>query len=306
MIASIQFRAMGCQVEIRLQTAIGGETILSQMPARFESLEDRLSRFRAHSELMRLNSRAGEWVMVSDVLFDNLHQAKHMARLTEGLFNPLVLPALVANGYDRSFEQISQTVSKASLPAADWHAIELNLKTHQARLPAGSAVDLGGITKGWTARRIVQELADYGPCLVNIGGDIALHGAPEGLPGWPITIADPDNADDLAALWLRDTAVVTSGIDYRRWTTADGQSRHHIINPLTGAPALTDVRAVTIIHPHAPTAEAYAKAVLLKGCEAGLRWLDSRWNAAGLVVRQDGAVLATARFIAYFQERILS
>lgn len=83
MITSIHFRAMGCQVEIKLETRTGGESILRQMPARFEALEDRRSRFRPHSELMRLNAHANEWVTVSEVLFDNIHQAKHMARLTD-------------------------------------------------------------------------------------------------------------------------------------------------------------------------------------------------------------------------------
>jgi thiamine biosynthesis lipoprotein len=295
---------MGCGVEIKLDTRAGGDAILAKIPRKFDALEDRLSRFRPQSELMQLNAQAGQWVTVSDVLLENVHQAKHMARLTDGLFNPQVLPALVANGYDRSFEQIGSSSVTPSQPAADWRAIELNLTTNQVRLPSGSALDLGGIAKGWSAQHIAIELAAYGPSLVNIGGDIAAYGAPEGLPGWQINITDPDSDLDLAAVWLRDTVIVTSGIDYRRWTTADGQTRHHIINPLTGEPVVTDVLTATIIHPHAPTAEAYAKAVLLKGSAEGLEWLNSRWHAAGLVVRQDGAVLASTNFVSYFQERI--
>ncbi len=302
MIASTTFRAMGCQVEIKLY-AVGADAILSEMPARFDALENQLSRFRPQSELMQLNARAGEWVTVSAVLFENIHMAKHMARLTDGLFNPLVLPALIASGYDRSFEQICSRPVTASQPANDWRSIELNIKKSQVRLPANSAIDLGGSAKGWTAQHIADHLADHGACLVNIGGDIVVNGAPEGLPGWQINIADPDIDLDLAAVWLRDTAIVTSGIDYRRWTTADGQQRHHIINPRTGEPAMTDVLTATIIHPHAPTAEAYAKAVLLKGCRTGLDWLNSRWQAAGLVVQQDRAVVATTNFVSYFQER---
>lgn len=303
MIASTTFRAMGCQVEIKLE-AVGADAILSEMPARFDALENLLSRFRPQSELMQLNALAGEWVTVSEVLFENIHMAKHMARLTDGLFNPLVLPALVASGYDRSFEQIGSRPATASQPANDWRYVELNIKKSRVRLPANSAIDLGGSAKGWSAQHIAHQLADHGSCLVNIGGDIVVNGAPEGLPGWQINIADPDNDLDLAAVWLRDTAIVTSGIDYRRWTTADGQQRHHIINPRTGEPAATDVLTATIIHPHASTAEAYAKAVLLKGSRAGLDWLNSRWQAAGLVIQQDRAVVATTNFVSYFQERI--
>ena len=302
MIHEISFRAMGCRVEIKLETD-GGDTILAKMPGRFEALENQLSRFRSHSELMRLNAQAGEWVTVSPVLFENIHQAKHMARLTDGLFNPLILPALIASGYDRSFEQIVPGPAEPACPAPAWQSIALNMRTRQVRIPFGSAIDLGGIAKGWSAQHLCAQLSAYGPCLVNIGGDIATSGTPEGLPGWQIDIAEPDSEGDLASVWLHDAALVTSGTDYRHWTGADQRIRHHIIHPGTGASAVTDVRTVTIIHPDACIAEAYAKAVLLLGSEAGLQWLNTCWNAAGLVVRQDGAVLATDSFVSYLQER---
>ncbi|MCA9905098.1 MAG: FAD:protein FMN transferase, partial [Anaerolineae bacterium] len=253
---------------------------------------------------MRLNAQVGRWVTASDVLFDNIHVAKHMARLTDGLFNPLVLPALIANGYDRSFESLSPRPEIPARLAPDWRGIELDFAARLVRLPAGGMMDLGGSAKGWTAQRIAAELVASGPCLVNIGGDVVVRGAPDGLPGWQIDIADPTSDDSLSTVWLRDAAIVTSGIDYRRWTGPDGQTRHHIINPVTGMPAETDVLTATIIHPDAATAEAYAKAVLLMGSETGLTWLDERWHAAGLVVRQDGEVVATTDFVSYLREGI--
>jgi FAD:protein FMN transferase len=304
MIHSRVFRAMGCEVEIKLETGLDGAAVLDTLPQRFDRLEDRLSRFRLHSELMQLNARAGTWVTVSEILFDNLLEARQAARQTEGLFNPLILPALVASGYDRNFDDIVPMSSTPPQSTPVWHSIGLRPKTRRVHLPAGSAVDLGGIAKGWTAQHIADDLAQYGPNLVNIGGDIVVRGAPEGLPGWPIHVDDPDGDEDLTTVWLRDAAIVTSGTDYRRWRTADGQRRHHIIDPYTSMPTQTDALSVTVIHPHAPTAEAFAKAILLKGAEPGLDWLNGHPSAAGLVVRQDSAVLSTANFVSYIQERI--
>ncbi len=90
-------------------------------------------------------------------------------------------------------------------------------------------------------------------------------------------------------------AIATSGIDYRRWKQGDRQ-QHHLIDPRTGEPAHTDVLTATVIHADAPTAEAYTKALVLLGSEPGLNWLNQQWYASGLVVRQDGAVLATSNF----------
>ncbi len=290
------FRAMGCTVEVQLQTEADGHVLLAALPAQFDALEDQLSRFRPHSELMQLNARAGEWVAVSRELFENIANAKQAARLTDGLYNPLVLPAMIANGYDRSFELIGSAVTTHQADIGDWHDIGLRRAAREVFVPAGTAVDLGGIAKGWTAGLIADQLAEFGACSLSIGGDIAVRGAPAGQAGWSVAIADPVNGGTLEAFALRDTHVVTSGTDYRRWQTSDGQDRHHIIDPRTGRPAESDVVSVSIIHPDAPTAEAYAKAVLMLGSQAGLAWLNQQWGAAGIVICGDGAVLATSNW----------
>ena len=296
------FRAMGCTVTVQLQTDADGIALLEQMPGRFDELEDCLSRFRPDSELMRLNAHAGSWVAVSKTLFANVVAAKHAARLTEGLFNPLVQPALIASGYDRSFEQIATPDPQAAPEVPDWRGIELDAELHRVCLPAQSALDLGGVAKGWTAQMLADELSEYGSALIDIGGDIAARGAPEGYPGWQVDIPMPGGDEVVASVMLKDNCIVTSGTDFRRWQTQDGRTYHHIIDPRTGRPALTDGLSVTVIHPKGAVAEAYTKALLLLGSDAGLAWLSEQWDAAALVVRDDGAVLATNRFLAYTKE----
>ncbi|MCA9904300.1 MAG: FAD:protein FMN transferase [Anaerolineae bacterium] len=293
----IRFRAMGCTVEAQLETEADGTHILSELPAAAETLEACLSRFRPESELSRMNAVAGEWTQVSEALFKLLVLAKNAARLTEGLFNPLVLPALLAAGYDRSFEALQPGTSGAQTTVADWRGIELKPETRAVRLPVNSGIDLGGIAKGWAAQFLVEQLAAHGPAIVNLGGDIAVTGAPEGQPGWRVDIGEPGTDDDISAtVSLKRGSIVTSATDYRRWQTTDGRTQHHIIDPRTGQPADTDVRSATVMHPNGALADAFAKAVLLMSNEAGLRWLDAQWDAAGMIVRADGAILATGRF----------
>lgn len=288
---------MGCQVSVQLEAAEQGADVLRDLPQRFSDIEAALTRFNPSSELMRFNMRAGQWVMVSDLLFANIRAAKHAALLTEGLYNPLILPTLTASGYDRSFEQIDSPQVTSKEPVRDWRGIEINLKSNEVRIPMGAALDLGGIAKGWTAANIADELAELGACLVNIGGDIVGRGAPDGLHGWPVEIEDPFTGEAFTTVYLYNQAISTSGIDYRRWQSADGARQHHIIDPRTGEPALTDVLSATVIHPRATTAEAYAKAVILQGTENGLAWLNRQWHTTGLVFRQDGAALATSTLI---------
>lgn len=292
------FRAMGCKVNVWLDTDEDGQTLLQQAPAWIEDIEASLSRFRPESELSRLNQHLNTWMPVSDVLMDNLLAAKQAARITNGLYNPLVLDALVAAGYDRSFDQISDSESPAhAAPVLSWRDIGIDFMERRACLPA--RMDLGGVAKGWTAQTIAERLAAYGACLVDIGGDIAVRGAPANQPGWEIQVDDPAEPDTIVAkVCLTNGSIVTSGIDYRRWRRG-GQLLHHLIDPRTGSPANTDVLSVTVIHSDASAAEAYAKAILVMGSQVGLEWLQQQWESAAMVVRTDGMVLATRSFTPY-------
>ena len=293
---SIEFRAMGCKVEIQLETDADGLILLNNLPSELEHYEMIMSRFRSDSELSHLNRQAGQWVKVSETMFAVVQQAKHGARRTNGLYNPLILHQMVANGYGATFESLLQPVAHATSPALSWQDIGLRPKTNEVYLPLDSAIDLGGIAKGWVSAEIADKLSHWGSCLVNIGGDITVRGIPAGQVGWEIEIDDPLTGYPLTSLYLKDTTIITSGIDYRRWTTSDGVHKHHIIDPNTGLPAITDVLTISIIHPDSSSAEVFGKAVLLMQSEEGLKWLHQHWRTQALIVRQDGSVMATANF----------
>ena len=60
---------------------------------------------------------------------------------------------------------------------------------HDPLCPGGRRhphADLGGIGKGWAADQIAAQLAPFGPCLVDFGGDIAARGKP-----WSVDVAEP-------------------------------------------------------------------------------------------------------------------
>jgi thiamine biosynthesis lipoprotein len=302
----ITFRAMGSEFNVWLETEADGEAVLKQVPGWVEGIEARLTRFRPESGLSQLNAHSGKWVTVSDTLLHAVLAARRAAWLTDGLCNPLVLPALVAAGYEHSFTQMQREGLNDSRAVAapvlvpDWRSIEIKPKQHLVRLAAGSQIDLGGTGKGWSAEQIANRLASYGPCLVDAGGDLVTRGQPYGEPGWQIDVSEPGQPDSyppVATILVSDTAVATSGIDYRRWTRG-GKPQHHLIDPRTGQPAESDVLAATVIHTEAALAEAYTKVLIVLGAEAGLRWITQQPQQAALVVRKNGEVLVTADFLA--------
>jgi thiamine biosynthesis lipoprotein len=306
-----EFRAMGCAMLAALDAeSVHESSILSQVPVWFEDWEQILSRFRSDSELSRLNSRAGETVKVSPVLWDVLQESLKGARLSQGLVEPCLLNALESVGYINSFETIRDQPNPAPLGAARpnvcvevrcsaWQQLELNSRSFTIRAPADVRLDFGGIAKGWAADRALRKLSPYGPALVDAGGDIAAGQAPQGQPGWPVAIGNPyDSSQPLGLLCLNKAGVATSGRDYRKWQQG-GCDRHHILDPRTNLPAETDIMTATVVAPTARRAEVAAKTALILGSQTGMSWLENQGEMAGLLVLDDGSTVQSRNFSRY-------
>ena len=92
-----------------------------------------------------------------------------------------------------------------------------------------------------------------------------LVGHPDGEDQWPVAIEDPlQPENDLTTLRVDPGAVATSAVTKRVWKQGEKQ-RHHLIDPRTGEPAVTDWLSVTVIAPHTYEAEVFAKALLIGG-----------------------------------------
>ena len=305
------FRAMGSHIVLWLDTAdnAAAANAFAQIEALFAANEQALSRFRPDSELSRLNARSGEWVIVSDLLWQQVALAVQMAAMTNGRFDPTLLHALERAGYGQSFDTMTNggwngRWLETDLLLGQWETIEMDEARRAIQVPAGVHLDLGGISKGNTAQQAVALLQATGPCLVDAGGDLVAGAAPFGSPGWPVAISAPwigaeTEREDLATLGLAEGALATSGVDYRSWVQ-DGFAMHHIIDPLTGRPALTDGLTVTVLSREAAMAEAWATATLVAGSDVGMEALLD-YDLAGLMVTQNGRILVTPRMDQHLQ-----
>jgi thiamine biosynthesis lipoprotein len=297
----LPFRAMGSRMEALLDSPTpAAAEALTDVPRWFEEWEQILSRFRAGSELTRLNARAGQPVRVSPVLWEVLRAALSAERVSEGLVAPTLLNELEAAGYDRSFEALPSFIAPGPDDVAvTGCAVRLEPRSHSVTVPEGVRLDLGGIAKGWAADQAATRLQAYGPALVNAGGDIALSGPRADGSAWPIGVTDPfDAGAHIEVLQVPRGGIATSGRDYHRWRQG-GIERHHILDPRTGRPAESDVLTATVLAPSAEQAEAAAKTALILGSCAGLAWLNARPRFAGLLVLESGQVLRSRRLHQY-------
>ena len=164
---------------------------------------------------------------------------RERADATGGRFDPTILPALVAAGYDRSFELLEERPPRRIDGWRAGEAVEVDEHGGRARIDAGAALDLGGIGKGYAARgrsrRCARLARSAGGARRPRRRSRPLGQASRGRP-----VADrrrrPTVARrDRAALLLSGGGVATSGRDVRRF--GPGRSLHHLIDPATGEPA---------------------------------------------------------------------
>lgn len=311
----LQFRAMGCQMLAQLEAdeTPAAQAALAEVPAWFAEWERTLSRFQFDSELMRLNRSGGAPVTVSPVLWEVLQAALAAEAESQGLVTPTLLAELEAAGYDRSFTELAVPAPAGllpSAPAAFEPALQLALAERSAdvvldpaartvQLRDGVQLDLGGVAKGWAAEQAAGRLSAWGPALVEAGGDIAISGPRRDGSAWLVAVADPQWPDaNLAVLQVPAGGVATSGRDYRRWQHG-GVWQHHILDPRTGRPAVTDVLSATVVAPTLRAAEIAAKAALILGSLAGRDWIETRPPLAALLVLDDGGVWPSARLADY-------
>jgi thiamine biosynthesis lipoprotein len=292
------FRAMGtdCVVAVTTRRADLARASRALAAARREvaQCENVLSRFRQESDLSRLNDAGGEWLAVDRRLIHALRLALRMRELTGGRFDPTILPALNAAGYDRSFEQLEP---RPAVAAAGWHpnaTVQIDADSLRVCVEPGAAIDLGGIGKGFAAERALRAMRDewleVPGGLVDLGGDIVVWGdTPEGGP-WQLAIADPRVAGSrLGTLAISGGAVATSGPGVRRFGPDEGL--HHLIDPATGMPAAGPL-AVTVVGQDAAEAEAFATALAITPIDEAAAWLSARPSLSALVVPREGSTFA--------------
>jgi len=276
-------RAMGTRMELLLVPDGDGrdpERVLDEAFAEIVRIEELASRFRPGSELSRLNA-AGSLVVSVDLL-RLIGLALALREVTGGRFDPTVHAAVVAAGYDRTFDEVPRTGPSPRPAAPGGGRVDVDPRTGRVTLAPGVGLDLGGVAKGWAADRAADVLGTAGACLVNAGGDIAVRGRLDGAP-WPIGIT---RGDGPATLGLERGGLATSGVDRRHWLRG-GRRMHHVIDPATGRPSETDLVRVTTVAADAAHAEAWATALLVSGSVRAGAEAQARGLPA-VLVRADG------------------
>jgi thiamine biosynthesis lipoprotein len=271
-----RFHAMAsdCAVHVQAESFAASTMAAIVAEAEVRRIEARYSRYRADSELARINRVAalGGATDLDPETAGLISYAKACFASSEGAFD--ITSGLLRQAWNFSGSRLpEQREIDALLPRVGLDKVTLS-DGHLAFAQAGMELDLGGLGKEYAADRAAQACQSLGARhgFVDLGGDIRVIGPQADGQPWRIGIRHPRDAAALVAeVALHGGALATSG-DYERFIEVDGIRYCHILDPRTGWPA-RGLSSVTVISERCLVAGSLATSAMLRG-SGGRGWLE--------------------------------
>lgn len=269
------FFALGgdCAIHLCTDSKSQFEALAEAAEAEIVRIEKRYSRYRADSEMSRINAAAarGDSIRIDEEATSLIEYAKACFVKSEGAFD--ITSGILRRAWDFSAARPPDQASiDPLLPLIGLDKIALSdgcLHFSQA----GQELDFGGLGKEFAADRAAEVCAALGAKhgFVDLAGDIRLIGPqPDGSP-WIVGIRHPREPEKvIAQIALTSGALATSG-DYERHFEFEGRRYCHILNPRTGWP-VQGLSSVTVISDRCLVAGSLSTIAMLKGRE-GADWL---------------------------------
>lgn len=282
---------MGTTMEVTIYRSSSSATRAAEdLAVAFEiaaNIDQRMSLYKADSELVALNTRAGSGAIpVSEPLLEILRASAFYAALSDGAFDVTVQPLIDLWGfYDvRTAKVPGQREVDAVLRSVGPSRMTLNGQVQTVFLGEDSAIDLGGIAKGYAIDMALEALAARGvtAALVNLGGTVGVLGLPPGDRPWVAGLKHPRGDKLIGRVQFTEGAISTSG-DYDRYFEADGERYSHLLDPRTGWP-VDHMFALTVHAPTATAADALSTAAFILGPSDGLALLNRCARVSGFMV----------------------
>ncbi|MFX0546281.1 FAD:protein FMN transferase [Roseovarius sp. S1116L3] len=244
--------ALGARTTLTLAHADAGR-IAADVARELERLEDIFSLYKPASALSRLNAQ-GQLTAPPFELLECLSLCDRVHTLTGGLFDPTIQPLWSA--WARHY---SNDVSGPDLAQAQtligWQNVGFDSDAVRLKR-AGMALTLNGIAQGYIADRIAAILRAEGLENVMVDtGELAAIGGHPGGGDWSVTLKSGGQTH------LRDMAMATSA---PRGTSFDAAgTAGHILSPVSGQPADTPWRQISISGRSAAMADGLTTAACL-------------------------------------------
>lgn len=265
-----------------------------------EEVNGSMSTYLSDSEISSFNLAAvGQWFPLSSGFVEVLQAAMVIGDVSGGAYDVTVGPVVNLWGFgpDSGGNTIpDKNVLMRLLQQLGQNKLRLDEKNQRVLKSDELSLDFSSIAKGYGVDRVAQWLVSHGVVdfLVEVGGEMRLHGLnPRGEP-WRIAIEQPDGTigSVAMAISLTNSGLATSG-DYRNYFEVDGRRYSHTIDPRTGYPIEHDLVSVTVVHPSAMLADGWATAFMVMGAEDAMKVALQQGLAVYFIRRGQGNYISS-------------
>jgi len=272
------------------------ESVEAQVHEVLDEVDSHLSGWNSDSELSRFNAQGTEWFAASPILVEALADARDVSVASGGAFDVTVDPLVAAWGFGARGRgrEVAPTAAEIAelMGSVGYDKLELRREPPELRKSTASLrIDLDGVAPGLAVDHIAERLESLGisDYLVELGGEVRARGRNREGRAWRVAVEAPlpGERKPYTLLELDGLGVSTSG-DYRDYHEVAGQRVSHTIDPRSGRPVLNQLVSVTVVHPSAAAADAWATALMVLGPTEGAR-LATRLGLAVLFIERDAA-----------------
>ncbi len=266
-----------------------------RIQAQFDTILNRvnkeMSTYLPGSELSRINaSDSTGRLSVSASLMQMLQAAREISRSTTGAFDVTAGPLVNLWGFgpEQEFTVPEDEQIDTALRLVGYQKLQLDpVASTLKKSNGGMYIDLSAIAKGFGVDEVAAylDLLQLDNYLVEIGGEIRGRGVNGKNRPWQIGIEQPVSGQDgvRKIIKLENMAMATSG-DYRNYFEKDGARYSHTIDPRKGRPIAHGLASVTVLHPSAMLADAWATGLLVLGPDQGYELALKKKLAACFII----------------------
>ena len=239
-----------------------------QLDSIFDLINNSMSTYIDTSIISRVNNN--ESVKVDNHFVNVFNTSKKIFDKTKGKFDPSIGILVNFWGFGPKFTNIpmdSLAIDNLKI-LVGFEKFKID-DTNIVLRPKNSFLDFNAIAKGYTVDLISGLLDDnnINNYLVEIGGELRAKGSNLSKNNnWIIGIDEPrfdDSQNIFITTELNNVAMATSGV-YRKYNIdSNGRRYAHILDPLSGIPARTNILSVSVISETCIEAYAYATALHL-------------------------------------------
>lgn len=293
---------MGSRFDITIVAtdSLQADKHIDEVIAEISRIEDLISDWKKSSQVSEVNRNAGiKPVKVDKEVFELTKRCLYFSQLTEGAFDISYAAMDKIWRFDGSMksmptpEEIKKSVAKVGYKNIELDSIN---STIFLRL-SGMKIGFGAMGKGYAADkgRELMEARGVKAGIVNASGDMTTWGKNIKGRAWQIGITNPFNEEKyLAVISLKRDAVTTSG-SYEKYVELEGKRYAHIINPVTGYPAMGLI-SVTVLGPSAEIANGLSTSIMVLGKEKGLEFIKNFRAYSCLMLTDGGEMLKSDNF----------